>query len=428
MKFLGFLPLFLIAIKAFAQEEAALDELIRRRTNALAIKPMETLPLNTNEAQLELGKRLFMETLISGNKRMSCVACHNPRKGLGDGLPLSQTENGRGVLRRNSPHLFNVGLLGRRLMYWDGRVEYDSTTKTFMTPEEGLNGVNPRGAEITKVMTTALAAQAIFPLVSSNEMMGAKGENDIADAKDNFEAWDRIVLRLKNDRPSDNRTFSYSDLFKRAYPNVELKNINIGHVGESLAAFQREAFQSNGSPYNNYLRGDNSALTLQQKRGFAVFIEKRCMNCHSGAELGNVRLFVSVGVPTWGEAPLVLDRGRGDIEKNDRKRFSFKTVSLLNVALTAPYMHNGAFETLRDVINHYSSVTTSLKTYQIPEKRMHDMKVPVALNNDPDHIRDLYTSIQAPFIQSGMYLTEREKNDLEVFLTEALTDPKWKRQ
>jgi cytochrome c peroxidase len=360
---------------------------------------------------------------------MSCLACHNPRNGLGDGLPLSRTENGRGILQRNSPHLFNVGLASREFMFWDGRVHYDKENKIFTTPEPDLNGMNPKAVEISNAMTSALAAQAIFPMVSSIEMMGLKGENEIADSKNNIEAWDKIIQRLKKERPSDNRTTSYSELFKRAYPTVDIQKINIGHVGESLAAFQREAFQSTGSPFNNYLRGDNSALSLQQKKGFAVFIGKgKCINCHVGTELGSNKFFASVGVPTWGEAPLIVDRGRGDAVLDGRKNFFFKTVSLLNVGLTAPYMHNGAFETLRDVINHYSDINTSLYYYDIPKKRKDSMPVPVALVNDSEHLNTLFRSMQAPFLREGLKLTEVEKDDLEVFLKEALTDPKWKRQ
>lgn len=399
---------------------SALDPFLRQKIQFFQILPQKPLAKNSNLSQVELGKRLFMEVDLSGNKNISCMTCHNPMSGLSDALPLSRTENSDGILRRNSQSLFN--LANKSFMFWDGRVHFDQTNKIFTTPDPLLS------SEISSVMTSALSAQALFPMLSREEMRGKPGDNEIADAKSNDEAWKKIVIRLKNQQGTS-RLKSYSELFRQAYPNTPLDKINIGHVGESIAAFEKEQFQSTGSPFNRYLLGDDDALSEQQKRGFALFVDGgKCIACHQGGELGLNTFFASVGVPQWGAEPLIPDIGRGEIGNETFRKFFFRTPSLLNVGLTAPYMHNGAFATLRDVINHYSNIKSSLKNYQIPDTTRDSMPVVVGVEKNPDRLQDVWNSIQAPFLRQGLNFSEGDKDDLEAFLSEGLTDPKWKVQ
>jgi len=231
-----------------------------------------------------------------------------------------------------------------------------------------------------------------------------------------LEAWDNILLRLKN----------YSSLFREAYPKVPIEKINIGHVAEAIASFEKEQFQSVGSPFNNYLAGNNNALTEKQKRGFSIFVDQgQCIACHRGSELGNNTFFASVGVPQWGAQPVTPDKGRGEVVNQMFNDYLFRTPSLLNVGLTAPYMHNGAFASLRDVINHYSNIRSSLFDYQIPEGRAESMPVAVEVQKDPARLNEVWKSIQAPFLRRGLNLSESEKDELEAFLSQALTDPLW---
>lgn len=416
-RFIFIVALGLISTSAHADP---LDDFLYDKMKVFGIVKYELPPVNTtpdHQARVELGRKLFMDPNLSGNKNISCLTCHNPMKGLGDGLALSQTEDGKGVLRRNANSLYNVGDHQNSFMFWDGRVQYSPIKKYFTTPEPALNGPVPAAAEITTVLKSALSAQALFPLLSHEEMRGRVGDNEIANAKSNLEAWDLIVKRITSDKNN-----KYVELFKRAYPDAQ--KINIGHVGEAMGVFMRESFQSNGSPFHRYAAGDVKAMTTQQKRGFQVFMTSNCIACHSGNLLGNNGFFASVGVPTFGAKPFAADRGRGEITDQDFRNFFFKTPSLINVGLSAPYMHNGAFKTLREVINHYNNVENSLATFDISKRRT-EFPVEVELLNSPGDIKAIWDSVQAGFLQSGLELGTRSLDDLEAFLKEGLTDPKW---
>lgn len=406
-----------------------LDHLLRNRIEFYNLRPLKKIPLNPNRSQVELGRLLFSEKKISGNKRISCQTCHDPATGTNDRLPISQTENGKGVLTRNAPPLFNVGLDARTSMFWDGRVKFDPKTNVFTTPEEALNGPNPSAHEITSQLKSALAAQAIFPMVTHNEMMGEVGENEIANAENRIEAWDRIIERLKKENPSADPTQSYVQLFLKAYPNTPVEKLNIGHAGEAIAAFQREEFESINTPFQRYLRGDNNAMTLSQKRGFAVFLGKgHCIDCHQGSELGRGNLFASVATPQWGAVPFVLDKGQGDVLKDPKRNFFFRVPSLINLKVTAPYMHNGAFETLDEVIDHYDFISEALSNFTISPERQATIPVKISIANQPLVLDDIWLSSQSglfPELKNRLRLIKREERLLKIFLSEALTDPKW---
>ncbi|MBC7712222.1 MAG: hypothetical protein H7177_02725 [Rhizobacter sp.] len=429
MKTLFLLLYFAVTISP--SHSALIDHHIRNKIEEFNIRPVKTLPINPNRPLIELGHQLFEEKKLSGNRTISCKTCHNPDTGTSDGLPLSQTENKKGILRRNAPALYNAGLASHNFMFWDGRIYYDPKTKIFTTPEELLNGENPKASEITSVLTSALAAQALFPLVSRNEMMGNAGENEIADAPDTMRAWDKIIERLKNENPTGVDTESYAALFSKAYPEISPDNINIGHVGEAIAAFEREEFQSTGSPFQKYLRGDNGAMTREQKEGFAVFMGRgHCIQCHTGGELGEKNMFASVASPQWGEAPLVLDKGRGEITGDEKRNFFFLVPSLLNINLTGPYMHNGAYQTLREVIDHYDYVSESLNNFVITPELQKKIPVKVAVAGSQVILDDIWLSSQSglfPELKNRLRLNDQEKDYLEIFLKEALTDPKWDR-
>lgn len=397
-----------------------LDEYLHQQLDFFGVTPLKTLSVETNQSKLELGRKLFIETNISGNRNISCRTCHHPMMGSSDSLALSQTEDGKGVLKRNSISIFNLGHPHNNFMFWDGRVHYNPGTKVFITPEPALNGSAPIAPQITSVMTSSLAAQAIFPLVSVEEMKGRKGDNEIANTNSNLEAWDKIVKRLTTEGDKER----YLKLFKAAFP--EAREINIGHVGEAMATFMGQQFQSNTSPFHRYVAGDNSAMTEQQKRGLAIFIgQGKCIACHQGSLLGNNSFFTSVGVPQYGAKPFQADRGRGEVNNETFKKYFFKTPSLINIGLTAPYMHNGAFKTIREVINHYNNIRHSLMHFEISPERRKEFPVEVEVVNDPVVVKEIWNSIQAQFLKQGLGMTEASIDDLESFLSTALTDPKW---
>jgi len=409
--------LLFFTLMAIAQAED-IDAVLRQKLDFFRVLPMESMQAQSNRAQIELGRRLFMEPALSGNRNISCLSCHHPMKGMSDALPLSRTHDRKGILKRNSQAIFNLGRPGHPFMFWDGRVHYDQSTKTFSTPEKNLSN------DITSVLTSALSAQALFPMVSSEEMKGRPGENEIADSQSNAEAWDKIVIRLKNEK-IEGRGKSYSELFKDAYPETPVQKINIGHVAEAIGRFESEQFQSTGSPFNQYLKGNNEAMTSLQKKGLMVFMDRGCIACHQGSELGLNTFFASVGVPQWGAKPMQKDSGRGDINNETFRKMFFRTPSLLNVGLTAPYMHNGAFQTLKEVINHYSNIKNSLETFELSPETKAGVPVEVEVLNDESSKAEIFRSVVAPFLRKGLNLSEDEKGWLEAFLKEALTDPNW---
>lgn len=384
------------------------------------LKPERDLPAK-NGYLLTLGQRLFTTPLLSGNKNIACVHCHHPMVMTHDGMPLSLGEGALGIsmngrirtqdkgliLARNTPALFN--LHGVPVMFWDGRISYDEKTKIFYTPLPGLNGKNPARFDITSKMTSALAAQAIFPIVDHAEMRGQKGSNKIADAKDEFEAWDLVINQLMENEV-------LKDAFEKAYPNTK---INIGHVGEALAHFQTLAFGFIDTPYDRYLKGEITALTDSQKRGMDVFFGKaKCGECHNGEKLSNFD-FENIGVPQIGPGKSNGDDlGRQEVSANAAP-YTFRVPPLRNVALTAPYMHDGVFANLNEVIHHYENIRHSLHHFRLEKTYPNYVEV-IA---DHDHSKDRYRMQHiSPELQLRIDFTEQEETDLLEFLRFGLTD------
>jgi cytochrome c peroxidase len=406
----------LFSSKSFAGD--TLDNYLRYQLNFFSVKPMENQNNNSNRFQYELGKQIFISPLISGNKNISCMTCHSPMKGTGDNRATSLTQDRKNILTRNSPPLFNLGQNNTNYMFHDGRVSFDPSTRIFNSPEDSFNGSNPVHKEITDVLTSALSMQVLFPMATNDEMRGNIGENEISNATSNIEVWNLITKRIIYDSVLLN-------LLKKSYPNIS--NFNIGHIAEALGQFIKEEFYSNGSPFNQYLLGNDQALTEQEKRGLDLFLDKgKCIACHQGETLGLNSFFASVGVPDIGAKPHSLDIGRGAVKGEEFKKYFFKTPSLLNLAVTGPYMHNGAFRTIRDVINHYSDIKTSLQNYKLSDDQINSSPVELEVLNDQKSIQTILNSMQAQFLKRGLNFSESEKDDLEAFLTNGLLDPKFK--
>lgn len=406
----------------------SVDDYLRQQLTFFQVKPLKSVVSGTNTDKAELGKKLFIETNLSGNRNVSCRTCHNPKTGTSDALPLSQTEDGKGILKRNSQSLFNLGQPGQNFMFWDGRVHYNPETKILTTPEPALNGETPEAVHITRVLTSAASVQAIFPLLSHEEMRGKKGDNEIADAKTNLEAWEKLVDRLISEEAPQGDKHTYMRLFNRAYPEINNnpKNINIGHVGEAIGTFMKEHFQATDTPFHRYVAGDENAMSEKAKRGLTLFLDRGCIACHQGNTLGLNNFFASVGVPSYGAKPMAgPDRGRGEAVNHKVRDYFFRTPSLINIALTAPYMHNGAFKTIKEVINHYNNIRHSLHHFELSDERRREFPVEVEILSDSQTLKLIFGSIQAPFLRQGMGFTEEEKSDLEEFLVKGLTDPKW---
>ncbi|MEP3347560.1 MAG: cytochrome c peroxidase [Litoreibacter sp.] len=313
--------------------------------------------------QAALGQLLFYDKILSGNKNISCGTCHHPKFGTSDGLSLGIGEGGVGLgterhagtgqsrierrVPRNAPALWNLGARDVHTLMHDGRISAaDTYGNLFNTPaEEWL----PDGVD------SVLAAQAFFPLTSETEMAGGTGENQVSgavtDRIDN--GWPIIAKRV--------RTIpQYGQRFVDAFHHITApEQVTIVEIANALAAFQSLEFQSIDSPFDQYLAGNTAAINRAQKRGLDLFYGKAdCASCHSGKLMSDQK-FHAIGVPPFGPGRTrrfdLMARDVGRLGESDRieDAYKFRTPMLRNVALSAPYGHNGAHKTLGDMIRQH---------------------------------------------------------------------------
>ena len=419
--------IFLLSIFAFsAFAKTPLDRELEQIIERLKLKPLKELSVK-NPYLFKAGKRLFSDKILSGNKNISCLDCHDPQKGTSDAIALSlgegSSKNSRGeriqargkVIRRNSPALFNLGYSEFDRLLWDGRVSYNGYV--FKTPEKRLNGSKPEGYFITKHFDHVLDAQALFPLLSHDEMRGSPGSNELADLEDNFKVWRRLFKRVKFKRPETYK------LLKKAYPHLSEDEFNIAHVANALSEFIKNEFQVNDTPFDRYLGGELKAMSEKSKRGFKLFTSKgKCVLCHNGDHLTN-QLFRNVGTPPLYSEGMAHDYGRGEVVDDDLENFNFKTPPLRNIAKSAPYMHNGVFSTLEEVVDHYNDIPLSLYSFN-PKDEIHIPYHSDLIRYRGELLEKIEKKLSFRFIlQRGLQLTPKEKSDLVTFLKFGLSSP-----
>lgn len=314
-------------------------------------------------AQAELGRLLFYDKILSGNKNIACGTCHHPRFGTSDGLSLGIGEGGHGLgpdrapgtgpaaierrVPRNAPGLWNLGARERQVLMHDGRISVSPLYGNgFDTPaEEWL----PRG------LGSVVAAQALFPMISETEMAGRPEENEIAGRiNDRIDyGWPLIAARVR-------AIPAYGAGFVAAFDHIDAPaDVTIVDIANALAAFMEQDFRSDDTRFDAYLRGEDDALTPAQTRGMALFYgDAGCSGCHAGPLLSD-HDFRALGLPAFGPGrtrkfdPFARDPGRMGASDRLADAYRFRTPSLRNVALTAPYGHNGTYPTLAAMIRHH---------------------------------------------------------------------------
>lgn len=411
-------------------------------------------PLNPppapDPALFALGEALFYDKELSGNRDISCATCHHPSLASGDALPISigtgghglgatrQRADGRDFVARNATELFNRGVGAWTTMFWDGRVA--ATT-------DGI--LSPAGAYLPDGLDSALAAQAMFPITFRTEMRG--GWYDVAgytvQPGDTFDEdyaaqspWhDTDIYGQTNELaviPNGEAYFpevwgaalerlltlpDYQTLFAAAYPDLAPEALGFEHAARALAVYQAAAFTTLDSPWDRYLAGEKAALSDEAAAGARLFYgAANCSACHSGPLLTD-QAFHNLAVPQLGpgtaeDAP--LDYGRFDATRDPTDRFAFRTPPLRNVTLTGPWMHNGAFDSLRAVVDHHLSPAESLAVYDgahLPD----DLRA--SLQNAPVTQRALLDNLDSRLAPERA-LSLKEIGQLLAFL-EALTDP-----
>lgn len=341
-----------------------------------------------SSAKVVLGKVLFYDKILSGNGNTSCATCHHPLAGTGDGLALPVGEGGKGLgvtrdtgsgsdavherVPRNAPHVFNLGAKEFAVMFHDGRVTADNSQPSGFA--------SPAGEQLPLGLDNPLAVQAMFPVTSATEMAGQTGENSVADAAaagilaGENGVWGILAQRLR-------AIPEYVALFQAAYPGQinTADDIHFKDAANAIAAFEATAWRADNSRFDQYLRGDNWALSTSEERGMKLFYGKaNCSSCHSG-KFQTDQGFHAIAMPqigpgkghnTEGYDDGREDFGREAVTGNVNDRFRFRTPTLRNVALTAPYGHAGAFDTLEAVVRHHLSPIDSLFNYDISQVRM----------------------------------------------------------
>ena len=350
--------------------------------------------------QEELGRLLFWDPVLSGPMDVSCATCHHPDFAYADGRALSLGPGAVGlgpdriglnggaipVAQRNSPTLLNVAFNGL-----DRRPRRPRGGPRFMPLPADLETVDPdRAPMFWDRRERGLEAQALLPLTIREEMRG--------DAYPEEVAVDSVVARLR-------AIPEYLSLFRKVYG--EDAAIDATQVAQAIAAFER-TLVTRDSPFDRFLAGDEDALTTQQRRGLDEFNEADCSDCHRGPMLSDFNMHAE-GVA---ENPLLAEPDAGD------GRFRFRTPSLRNVAVTAPYMHNGMLGTLEEVLAFYDRGRSENPNVSNRPRRRGD-----------DDRRD--ETPATPGRLSGRFrgvddMTNQQMEDIIAFL-EALTDPDFDR-
>ncbi len=306
----------------------------------------------TSKERIELGKKLFYDPVLSKNNSRSCGSCHQPDKAFTDGLTKPTILTGNGLVKRNVPTLMNAGLQAK--LFYDLRVDN-------------------------------LENQSMDVINNKDEMHGSLKE---------------ASEKLKLDK-------NYVSLFKKAFPKDE-ESIKESKIMNALASYERSLVSFN-SRFDKYMRGQKTLLSEPEKNGYNLFTGKaKCGICHftplfNGTIPPNFTNTESeiIGVPeTTKNQRIDPDLGRYTFYKFDVWKYAFKTPTLRNIALTAPYMHNGVYKTLEEVVDFYNKgggngLGFKLENQTLPEDKLN--------------------------------LTNQEKQDLVAFM-KALTDVKFEKE
>lgn len=387
------------------------------------------LPVRIDEARL--GRDLFYDPILSGNRNVACATCHHPKFGTSDGVSLSFGDGGIGLgparkadpdnlpekrIPRNAPGLFNLGAREFTVMFHDGRLEAD--------PEHPGGMRTPMDADMVAGFASVLSAQTMFPVLSRDEMAGSFKENDVARAVRQGRitgqdgAWDLLSRRVA-------AIPAYETRFSAVYPHIDDgADIGFTDISNAIAAFMAFEWRSDGSPFDAFLR-EETELPAQAQRGMALFYgDAGCADCHSGPFQTDHR-FHAMGAPQIGPGKAAdfenhqRDEGRFRVTGDAKDRFAFRTPSLRNVALTGPYGHAGSHGNLAAFIADHANPGPALESYDIrqavlPKFNSDDF----AILADPKEIAAIRASITAPMVS----LTESDIADIVAFLN-SLSDP-----
>lgn len=383
-------------------------------------------------ARVELGWLLFYDPILSGNRNISCASCHHPRFSTSDGLSLGVGEGGQQLgpdrqvtevntpeqrIPRNAPALFNLGADEFTVMFHDGRLEAD--------PDHPDGMRTPLGQEMLSGFDSVLSAQAMFPVLSGDEMAGHYSENEVSQAVRlghlSLEggAWDKISARVASVPEYRAR---FDTVLGQGAP------IRFTDISNVLADFIRVEWRADDSAFDRYMR-DGTPLTAEATRGMDLFYGKAgCVSCHSGWFQSD-HDFHAIAMPQIGPGKAARfedharDEGRMRVTGRAEDAYKFRTPSLRNVAQTGPYGHAGAYADLEAAVRHHLDPVAALQSYDPAQAVLavlpgaQDLRVV----SDPAEL----ARIAAANELSPIALRDAEVQDILSFL-HSLTDETWR--
>lgn len=255
----------------------------------------------TTAEKVALGQMLYHDPRLSSTGTVACASCHNTMLGGEDNRPNSMGVNGQ-TGGRSAPTVWNAAF--NKVQFWDGRA-------------------------------ASLEEQAAGPVTNPIEM--------------GMKSWDDVVARLKT-------IDGYQEAFKAAFGAGTISKEN---ATKAIAAYERTLITPN-SPYDKYVNGDKEALSEQQVRGMEKVAELGCVHCHSGAAFngeGGFQKFPVIGNGHYeAKYHFKKDKGLAEVTKKASDEGMFKVPTLRNIALTAPYFHNGSVPNLNDAVKIMAQV------------------------------------------------------------------------
>lgn len=292
----------LMAIKLQNMQTAPPVSLTNRTITELVNEPIQPIPqtIALDRSKVNLGRKLFRDRRLSADNRIACLSCHNLSESGADHKAFSIGVHGI-VGKINAPTIYNVAFSTD--LTWSGKFE---TIEAF--------------------------TQAV---IQNPTAMGIQ--------------WQVLIPKLQ-------QVAEYDTAFAQLYPD----GITVTNVIDTLATYQRSLYTPD-SRFDQYLRGDQAALNSREQTGYRLFKDYGCISCHQGMNVGG-NLYQKFGIMGDYFAKrgkiTTADWGRYNVTQNPADRFVFRVPSLRNVALTAPYFHDGSAPTLKDAI-------TTMANYQL---------------------------------------------------------------
>lgn len=349
------------------QTDAAIRQLIEER--GLTGDPAAGLDVpSIGEPMAVLGRRLFFSKSLGGDFDSACVSCHHPALGGGDDLPMSigvaadepnllgpgrTHPDGDFTVPRNAPSTLNLAIWQRGL-FWDSRVESlnEDGVDPMRTPD------SPFGVADDEAGGSLAEAQSRFPVTSGDEMRGF----EFVMGGSNAELRAALEERLTADG-------HWGPEFATAFGTTD---ITYGRIAEAMGAYESSQLFTD-TPWRAYVDGDRQAISPLAKQGALLFFRDAesggfdCASCHSG-DFFTDEEFSSIGAPQIGRgkgdgATGTNDYGRERESSDSGDRFAFRTPTLLNVSVTGPYLHSGAYDSLADVVRHHLDPRAAIESY-----------------------------------------------------------------